>query len=214
MNISAKQSKAARILLDWHQADLAERSEVSLPTVTAFESGKIVKANTLAKITCCFEAAGIKFTEGDGVRRETHKQTFKGPKGFQAFLDDVYETSKLGSSESRLLGCDPKYWLLFMGEKKWQEHVERMVQIKHLLNVRVLLEEGNTNFLASKFVEYRWIPKNFFNDQALYAYGDKFAMFKFEENDVEIDLYYDKRFADNFRLLFDVFWDREAIEIA
>jgi transcriptional regulator with XRE-family HTH domain len=69
-----RQSKAARALLDWNQADLAKNSGVSLGTVKDFESGRHqLNAKALGDIARAYQKAGlILFFEDDtgdvGVR--------------------------------------------------------------------------------------------------------------------------------------------------
>lgn len=57
-------------MLDWEQPDLAEKSGVSLGTVSNIERGSDPRASTLTKIQRALEAAGIEFTNGEapGVR--------------------------------------------------------------------------------------------------------------------------------------------------
>jgi transcriptional regulator with XRE-family HTH domain len=65
------QSRAARGLLDWSQAELAARSNLSESTIRDFEKGRRVPSiNNLAAIRRALEAAGVDFIDGDqpGVR--------------------------------------------------------------------------------------------------------------------------------------------------
>jgi transcriptional regulator with XRE-family HTH domain len=67
------QLRAARALLEWSQAVLAERSGVSLPTIKRLEPGNGVLSanhNTVIALERALEAAGVDFTNGDqpGVR--------------------------------------------------------------------------------------------------------------------------------------------------
>jgi transcriptional regulator with XRE-family HTH domain len=65
------QSRAARGLLDWSQAELAARSNLSESTIRDFEKGRRVPSiNNLAAIRRALEAAGVEFIDGDqpGVR--------------------------------------------------------------------------------------------------------------------------------------------------
>jgi len=58
------QCRAARGLLDWTQAQLAEASGLALATVVKFErSGRAVQA--VQAMQLAFEAAGVEFTNGD-----------------------------------------------------------------------------------------------------------------------------------------------------
>ena len=63
-NVSIRQIKAARALLDWSQEQLAEQSDVSIPTVKRLEAqdGMVGgRADTGDKLRTALEAAGIEF---------------------------------------------------------------------------------------------------------------------------------------------------------
>jgi transcriptional regulator with XRE-family HTH domain len=65
------QSRAARGLLDWSQAELAAQSNLSESTIRDFEKGRRVPSiNNLAAIRRALEAAGVEFIDGNqpGVR--------------------------------------------------------------------------------------------------------------------------------------------------
>jgi transcriptional regulator with XRE-family HTH domain len=80
--LTTRQIKAARALLGWSQADLAEKSGVSEPTVARLESmdGELGgRELTVGKIRAAIEAAGIEFIDenggGRGVRlKKRHKK--------------------------------------------------------------------------------------------------------------------------------------------
>ena len=77
MLTSPKQIKVARILLDWTQKDLADKSDVSLDTIRRLEQDRgFVKANsdTLRKISKTMESSGIQFISELGVK---FKEGFK-----------------------------------------------------------------------------------------------------------------------------------------
>jgi DNA-binding XRE family transcriptional regulator len=69
MEISAKQCRAARALLDWTQEQLATKAGVALRTVQDFEGErrkpiKVVRAS----IKQAFEQSGVEFLGEDGLR--------------------------------------------------------------------------------------------------------------------------------------------------
>ena len=75
MEISPRQSRAARGLLDWTQDNLATRAGVSLKTVQDFEGErrkpiKVVRAS----IKQAFEQAGVEFFDQDGLRLKRQAQ--------------------------------------------------------------------------------------------------------------------------------------------
>ena len=63
--ISSAQSRAARAMLDWSQAELASRSNLSESTIRNFEAGRgIPSTNNFEAIQRALEAAGVEFTNG------------------------------------------------------------------------------------------------------------------------------------------------------
>jgi len=86
--VSTRQIKAARALLGWSQADLAQESGVSEPTIARLEAidGDLGgRENTVQKIRNAIEAAGIQFFEenggGEGVRlRKPRKRVLRSRK--------------------------------------------------------------------------------------------------------------------------------------
>jgi predicted transcriptional regulator len=67
--VTTRQIKAARALLAWSQADLADRSGISEPTIARLEAidGKLGgRGDTTQKIRAAIEAAGIEFITANG----------------------------------------------------------------------------------------------------------------------------------------------------
>jgi transcriptional regulator with XRE-family HTH domain len=65
--ITREQCRAARGLLDWSQADLAEAALIGIVTVRQFETGAHEPRRlTLHAIRRAFEEAGVEFIDGDG----------------------------------------------------------------------------------------------------------------------------------------------------
>ena len=66
------QCRAARALLQWNQAHLAEAAQVGVVTVRQFEGeNSEPRRATLAAMRRAFEAAGIEFIDDCGVRVNT-----------------------------------------------------------------------------------------------------------------------------------------------
>ena len=82
--ITTRQVKAARALLGWSQADLAQHSGVSEPTVARLESvdGKLGgREDTAKKIKTAIEIAGIEFIDENGGGRGVRLRTRARPRG-------------------------------------------------------------------------------------------------------------------------------------
>lgn len=76
--IQPSQIRAARALLGWHQAELAQRAGIGLATIQRLERAPdgvlMAHVSTLMKLIRCFEGGGIMFLMPDhgggvGVRK-------------------------------------------------------------------------------------------------------------------------------------------------
>ena len=67
MTLHPAQSRAARGILEWSQAELAAQSNLSTSTVRDFEKGRrLPTVNNLAAIRRAFETAGVEFVDENG----------------------------------------------------------------------------------------------------------------------------------------------------
>ena len=72
--ITPRQSKAARALLGWTQAELAEKAELTMDTVSRFEQEKSdTRGQAMISMEAAIREAGIKLLapengEGEGLR--------------------------------------------------------------------------------------------------------------------------------------------------
>jgi len=76
--MTSAQCRAARGLLDWTQAKLAEAAGLTLATVVKLErNGRTVPARAVQAMRLAFEAAGVEFIpengSGEGVRLQKGK---------------------------------------------------------------------------------------------------------------------------------------------
>ena len=93
-NVSIRQIKAARALLDWSQEQLAEQSDVSIPTVKRLEAqdGMVGgRADTGDKLRTALEAAGIEFIgeSGRGAGVLIRKSVALDHDAVRARIDDL-----------------------------------------------------------------------------------------------------------------------------
>ncbi len=79
--ILASQLRAARSLLDWNQKDLAQASDLSLPTIQRMETLGLRRssAGNVEKVQRALEDAGVEFIDenggGPGVRLKSRMGT-------------------------------------------------------------------------------------------------------------------------------------------
>ncbi len=212
MSITTAQIRGARGILNWSQQDLAQRTGISATSIGAIENGQTTpRASTLDIIRSTLERNGIEFLGLQGVReRENNIVTYEGKNGIQSFFDDVYETTKQNSSEICLFNGVPSKLIHWLGNEFYEMHRARMAALKNF-KFRIIIEEGDEQFIASGFAEYRWFPKDRFNERTLYCYGDKLAFLNFTKDNVRILVMQQEEIADSFRELFNIAWENVAI---
>ena len=92
--IEAAQVRAARALIGWSRAELADAAGVSLSIVDRFETGQAdIPADAVAKVRGALESAGVAFIPknggGAGVRlRKGRESKFIGWEDLNASNDD------------------------------------------------------------------------------------------------------------------------------
>ena len=210
MQVTAKQIKMARMLLDWSQAELADKSGVSRHSIIGLESEKaMLNQSNFQKILQSLESSGVEFTEGNGVRERSSLITYAGQEGFKRFMDDVYEVAKEVGGEIRLFNARPANWVKWLGKDWYNNHSKRMQEVRkeNGFDFRVTAERGDYSFIGGKFVEYRWVPDRLFNQESVYVYGNRLALMDFNEEEVKIFVLYKQEFADSFRAMFNHIWE-------
>lgn len=215
--LTIEQIRAARALLDWSQSDLAERSGLSQTGIARIENGtNKPNSKTLAKIQTAFDSADVEFIDTTGVKKRTGEvKIYRGHKGFNIFLDDVYETAVSHGTKEKpceifLSNVVHENWVKWMGSDKWKNHTDRMTKDKDVMDVRILVKKGDRNFPAIAYSKYKWLPENLFNAQSFYSYHNKLAFLNFKEDDVLITIMKQADFAEGYRNLFRVAWDNVA----
>lgn len=214
MAITTAQIRGARGILNWSQQDLAHRTGISATSIGSIENGQTTpRSSTLETIKSTFERNGIEFLGLQGVReRDSTLLTYEGTPGIQAFFNDVYETVKAVGGEICLFNGMPQKLIQWLGEDFYKMHAERMDAISKTFTFKIVIEEGDDQFIARSFAEYRWFPKERFNDRTLYCYGDKLAFLSFPKDSVRILVMQQGDIAASFRELFNIAWENVAVE--
>ncbi|HEY8964030.1 MAG TPA: helix-turn-helix transcriptional regulator [Alphaproteobacteria bacterium] len=216
MSITTAQIRGARGLLDWSQAELSRRTNISTTSIGNIESGNTqARESTLAIIRTAFERGGIDFIGTEGVRLQTDfMQTYTGAEGFRDFMDHLYETAKTFGGEIVLFNAYPPHWIKWLGEEWFDMHSKRMADLGDKISMHITSREGENLFISKAFAEYRWFPQELFGDRAMYAYGDNLAFVNFEENNVSVVVLKQSDFSKAFRVLFNIAWEKVAIKPA
>lgn len=208
MNITPEQCAAGRALLKITQSSLADGVGMSRLSVVNFESGEEVKVSTVKKIESFFINHGIRFTIFGGAEYSPTNQIteLNGQDGFRAFMEDVYHTISNSGGEVCVSNVNERHWIRWMGEQEYKAHSDKMKGLNNY-HFKIMVEEGDDFFIASKFAEYRHIKREYFNEQSFYVYGAKLALLEFTDSDVRINIISNKGWADSFRNTFNLGWD-------
>ncbi|MCB9988269.1 MAG: helix-turn-helix transcriptional regulator [Rhodospirillales bacterium] len=209
MLINANQIRAARALIDWTLAHLAQEVGVGTTTISAIETGRSAGSlELLTKIIDAFQASGVEFTEDGGVRpRQSAVKTYKGHDGFADFRRDVLKAVQSGALDICVSNVDEREFSKWGGELVNRTYREEMAKIKGV-NFRILVEEGDRFFSASSYAHYKWTPKREFDNIPFYVFGDTVAIISFEENNIDIFSINHPLLADFYRKQFEQNWSR------
>lgn len=211
MLVQPNQIKAARALLNWTIAELAEKVGVGTTTISAIETGRSAGSlEVITSIIYAFQNAGIELTNDGGVRpTESKIAIYRGKDGFKAFFDDVYEV--LESYEK------PDICVTNTDEAKYDHwldwyapvHEKRMAELGK--NLRVLIKQGDQNLSSTEYCKYRWVYKEqFLDDAPMYIYGDRCAFIEFRDNDVVVTIVRNEVVALSLRKLFELSWKQAS----
>ncbi len=208
------QIRAARALIGWSQGDLADQSGLSQTGIARIENGtNQPNSTTIEKIRNAFDKADVEFIGTTGVKKRSGEiRTLRGRTGFRDFMDDVYEVARTVGGEICLYNANPANWNKYLGEDWYITHSERMQEFRDNFDFKVSVNEGEGQFIGKDFVEYRWFPKEIFNQQSFYAYGDRLAFLNFTDTDILINVVRNQDFADGFRALFNIAWKHVSVK--
>lgn len=213
MNISPNQLRSARAFLDVSRNDVSAATGIGVQTLADLENGKTdsPRTSTLDTLKTYYEANGLEFSDDGGIRpSKVLVQQYEGAEGFRQFMDDVYDVAKTQGGEICLHNARPDNWLKWLGVEWNAMHTARMVAIKDNMDFKITAGHDDYQMIG-KHAEYRWLPKEMWNDQSFYAYGDRIALLNFEQDSVHIVVMYNRKFADGFRSLFNVAWENVTI---
>lgn len=177
------QIRAACGILDWSASDLAGRIGVSKQMMSAFLAGKSgMSAQNLEKVAYAFDTEGIEFTADDGVKRKSLKtQIFRGQEGLGQFMDLVYETARTQGGEFCVSNVDETVFTERHGTEQDKIYTAKMAALRGKFIFKVLIKEGDMNFVGSDYAEYRWIPAAYFHSVPFYVFGNSLAFLLFGE---------------------------------
>lgn len=212
--ITPAQCRAARGILNWSQPQLAAKCGLHVQTISSFEQDKkIPSKRTLETIASAFDSEGICFAPDDGVHRKANRVvTFNGQDGFAEFKWDVYETAKKHGGEICVSNVDERLYTERLSKEIDDAYMQKMEELKKHSNYtfKILVNEGDYNFVGSAYAEYRWTPRALFSKVPFYVYGPKLAFIFFEE-DTTIHMINNHKIAESQRVQFNLLWNQALI---
>ena len=187
MLTNGKQIAAARQLIGWSQADLADKAGISKPTIIRMEKElHSVKYDVQQSVIGIFDRHGVEFTHR-GVQEKSYSiRHYHGVEGFRDFMWDVYNTCSETGGRICLYNARPSNWYKWLGQEWYEEHAKRMASLGDKIEFHAISQEDDDLFIAGSFGEYRWLSKDLFLDKAFYAYGDKLGFLNFEKESLNI----------------------------
>lgn len=160
--ITAKQCKAARVLLNWSGTKLSAESGVDLALVGRFEKGfQKSAADKVAAMEDTFKRAGIEFLGSSGVTvKRDVSELFTGKDSCSQLWQRILQSFD-GCDEGEILvtHVDERRGLKENGDKL-EVYLDELKN--RGITERLLSCEGDTFFLVSPKC-YRWIPEILFN---------------------------------------------------
>ncbi len=208
-----EQIRAARALLGWNQHELANKAGLSQTGIARIENGtNQPNSKTLEKIGKAFDDADIEFISDSGLRKRTGEmRTLRGEDGFRQLLNEVYDAAKAGDNNICLFNGLPLMFKKWLSDDWYDMHSKRMQKLEGKFKLKIIVKEGEQNFIASDFAQYRWFPEHLFKDKTFYAYSGHLAFMNFSENDLIIRIMDQAEFSESFRVLFNIAWDNVAM---
>jgi len=201
-----EQIRAARALLGWNQHDLADRAGLSQTGIARIENGtNQPNSKTLAKINGAFDKADIEFID-NGVRKrpEGRVTVFKNHEGFVQFLEMVYDTLKTEPEPEVVVNnVNEAAFLKWAGDYA-PTHIGRLSSLN--VSYKIIIEEGDQNFVADQYADYRWLDSKNFSNICYYVFANHVALINFEDHDVYIYIIESHAIASFYRNDFNKIW--------
>lgn len=212
MIVTIEQIRMALGALDWTLDDWSKKTNLSTVGLSNIRNGvSQPQKKTMDTIIRVFEENGIEFIH-EGVRRKPEIfDILTGREGLQKFFDGVHDYARKNGGTIMMFGIDETTFIDTITPKFSQDYLKRMTDVSKKrgdLEVLAIICEGDTNFCASEYNEYRWIPKEVFQAVPFYIYGETLAIMDFDTTPgPTIVLLKSRAITNAYRKQFQVFWN-------
>lgn len=192
--------KARRVGVGLTQEELSRKADIPYTTLTKVESGAI-KNPSMQVVQKLAQSLGLSL---DSV---LSPRTFYGENCLVEIFRDVLATMKEPGEFMYLSGIEEGRYL--------SENQGELLKFISSLKVRgfrqkLLICEGDLNFLEGDHLEYRWVSREYFNPTPMYVYGDRVAMLIWDPVHQAI-IIENKALAESYRKQFLFVWDHSKL---
>ncbi|MEM6812590.1 MAG: hypothetical protein AAF549_09020 [Pseudomonadota bacterium] len=191
--INTNQIDAALGLLGIKRSELAQALGINPGTFnTYFTGGVEMKSGRNQQVREWLENAGVVFTEKGGVEpaQETIR-VYRGQKGFQNFMMDVYETCRDIGGDVFVTNVDEALFDKWASDEFINDvYLKNMQSLpKGSFKFHTIVSEGDNYEATNTYSEYRTIPKEYWSPVSTYIYGNKMANIIFSKEDVLVRVF-------------------------
>lgn len=185
MRLTGPQIEAAMALVGVTREALCKEAGIAKKTLNDTLNDKTsYRETTINKIRDILETHGAEFLPGEGVRRKSASvDILTGREGLQQFFNRVHEYAQTHGGTIVMFGIDETTFIKTITPEFSKDYLKRMTEVSRKrgdLKVLSIVCEGDTNFCASDYNEYRWISKDVFQAVPFYIYGETLAIMDFE----------------------------------
>jgi len=212
MKLTGLQIAAAITLSGLTREALAKEASIGRNTIDRIiNETAACREDTIRKITDILEAHGVEFLSGEGVRRKpTTVDVLTGSEGLQQFFNGVHDYASKNGGKIMMFGIDETTFIATITPEFSNDYLKRMTEVSRKrkdLEVLAIVCEGDTNFCAADYNEYRWISKDIFQAVPFYIYGETLAIMDFNTTPgPTIMLLRSRAITNAYRKQFQAFW--------
>jgi transcriptional regulator with XRE-family HTH domain len=215
--ITSRQIRAARGLIGWTQAHLAETAGVSRSTIAAIENDTANPTqDLLARIRVVFENNQVEFLPQEGVRflqpLVSHDDL---PGANHRLLDDIYVAAlqfklKTGASDILIFGLREEDAEKSVGDLL-TAHMDRLSQAG--LHEKILCAPNTRTFVAPRS-SYRRLTELNPSQNPIHIYGDKIALVLWRPKEVVITIESELIASALRSMFYQIWYSQKGIEEA
>jgi len=203
--LTPKLCRAARVLLDWQQKDLAKAARLSLTAIKAYEQGaEKTRPTTVLALQNALEKNGIEFLSSGGLRATeeiTSVARFSGPHYMAKLYEDIYQACATDRSDILTSSVNQKLWWTPDVAKHCLDFIDWVSKEKRKMR-SIISKDDATHVVPS--ASYRAVPAEMLGKVTYTIYADRLAFVLWKKKQVIIIR--NPSIVETFRSQFDYLW--------